>query len=492
MEIQEPCLMNSFLSKPCIENILIVEDEARFAKSLEITLKSLGYPRIDTCLDSRDAVSKISENRFDMIFLDLVMPHISGEKILEESVGLAPDIPVIMISGVDEVDTAVRCIKKGAFDYIVKPADRDRVSLTVNRAKEVLNLRRENESLKRHIIEDGPDHPEMFSECVTQDPKMIKLFQYCEAVAPGHFPVLITGETGVGKDVLAGIIHRLSGRTGDYVTVNAAGVDDTVFSDTLFGHEKGAFTGADRPRPGLVRRAHGGTLFLDEIGDLNQTSQIKLLRLLEQGEFFPIGSDKVETADVRFIVSTHRDFADLTESGCFRRDLYYRLHTHHIHIPPLRERMNDLPMLLDHFIGRALSEFGRSKQVRLDEIVDLLKTCVFSGNIRELKSVVFDAVGRETSDRLTARSFNHLISPDVKQDDFVSEPPISEYESAIGRLKTLPGLKESALCLTREALKRTNNNQRAAAKLLGVTPQALNQRLKRENDKQSLPEINSG
>lgn len=307
---------------------------------------------------------------------------------------------------------------------------------------------------------------------------MRAIFQYIEVIAKSDQPILITGETGVGKELVARSIGILSGRKGAFVTVNAAGLDDTMFSDTLFGHKKGAFTGADQPRDGLICTAAGGTLFLDEIGDLNETSQIKLLRLIQEQEFYPVGSDVLKKTDARLIVATNKNISELIESGRFRKDLYYRLCAHHIHIPPLRERREDLPDLLEHFLDKASKKLKKPKPVPSREVTALLATYHFEGNVRELHAMVSDAVARHTSGLLTLDCFVGLAGKESTQRNTELFVPNKEVDDILyaffGRF---PTLKEMEDYLTASALNLTSGNQRSASQLLGIARQTLSKRI---------------
>ena len=292
-------------------------------------------------------------------------------------------------------------------------------------------------------------------------------------------PVLITGETGVGKELIAKAIHERSGLKGRLVPVNTAGLDDTMFSDTLFGHRKGAYTGADKTRPGLIVRAEGGTLFLDEVGDLTPSSQVKLLRLLQEGEYMPLGQDEIKHTNVRIITVTNQDLWHLQKSGRFRKDLNFRLRTHHINVPPLRDRPGDLPLLVDFFLDKAASALNKKKPTVPKELVPLLQTYSFPGNIRELQAMLFDAVSRHTNRVLSLSSFKRHIFE--RHRDMGPTEHMAQQEPAYLRFpKDLPTIKEATRLLVAEAMKRGGGNQSLAAKMLGITQQALSKRLKKE------------
>jgi DNA-binding NtrC family response regulator len=283
----------------------------------------------------------------------------------------------------------------------------------------------------------------------------------------------------VGKELVAKAVHSLSNRSGPFVPVNVAGLDDHVFADTLFGHKKGAFTDAREARAGLIEQAAGGTLFLDEIGDLSTSSQVKLLRLLQEGEFFPLGSDVAKRSDARIVVATNQNLEELQSSGKFRKDLYYRLCSHHIQIPTLGERREDLPVLVDHFLAKASKTLNRKKPTPPGELITLLSTYHFPGNIRELESIIFDAVSSHKSGKLSMDVFKAHISqkhPTLKADsgDLTPEKPTPIIFS-----EQLPTLKQAEQLLIDEAMERSKGNQSIAALGLGISRQALNKRLKK-------------
>ena len=458
--------------------VLLVDDENAWLNSFGLTLRSAGITNIITCNDSRQVMAILQEQEVSVLVLDLTMPHLAGDELLAQVVKDFPEVPVIIITGLDQVETAVSCMKLGAYDFFTKVAEQNRLTTGVRRAIEMGMLRRENSSLKEHFFTDTLNNPEAFSTIVTHNTSMHSLFQYIEAIAKTCEPVLITGETGVGKELIAQAVHRLSQKNGEFVAINIAGLDDTMLSDTLFGHRKGAFTGADLSRKGLIASAANGSLFLDEIGDLGQGAQIKLLRLLQEREYYPLGSDVARSTNVRMIFATHQDLGSLQESGKFRRDLFYRLRTHHIHIPPLRERLDDLPLLLDHFLEDASKKLFKKKPAYPSELLILLATYHYPGNVRELQSMVFDALSKHKSHTLSMDIFKEYIREFAPGNE--PAPTSQPFETAFAVLDRLPTLKESGRLLVQEALNRAQGNQAIAAQMLGVTRQALNWRLKQE------------
>ena len=466
--------------------IMIVDDEEPILLAIDTTLRMAGISNIITCGDSRRVLGLLSEQCIEVMLLDLNMPHLHGERLLDAVNRDYPDISVIIVTGAGDVETAVRCIKAGAFDYLVKPVEEERIITAVKRAVSFQELKRENLALKQHILADALERPEAFEKIVTNNKKMLQIFQYIESISRTSQPVLIRGETGVGKELIARTLHDLSDLPGNFVAVNAAGLDDNVFSDTLFGHVKGAYTGADRSRTGLIEQAAGGTLFLDEIGDLNHASQVKLLRLLQEGEYFPLGRDEPRESDARIVAATNRNLSRLKETGGFRKDLDYRLRTHRIYIPPLRERLDDIPLLVAHFLKEAARTLDKRKPTPSPELSTLLQTYAFPGNIRELQSMIIDAVSRHKSGVLSLQAFRaHIGRGHTNNTGRVKQPPeVSRTSPPIAFTgPALPTIKQATSLLVREAMKRANGNQSIAAGLLGITQQALSKRLKKEREK---------
>jgi DNA-binding NtrC family response regulator len=458
--------------------VLMVDDEAQALNSFEMTLRSASMNHILRCQDSRHVMAIFSGQEIEVMMLDLSMPYVSGEELLAMVTKDYPEVPVIVITGSNDVNTAVACMKTGAFDYMVKPVEKSRLISGVKRAIELRELQRENKLLRYHVLSDQLEHPEAFSEIVTNSPMLRSIFQYIESISMSPQPVLITGETGVGKELVAKAIHQLSQRNGAFVPVNVAGLDDNVFADTLFGHRKGAFTGAEQPRSGLVEEASGGTLFLDEIGDLSPASQVKLLRLLQDGEYFPLGSDVGKRSDARVVVATNQDIQALQESGKFRKDLYYRICAHSIHIPPLRDRREDLLILVDHFLEKASKTLCKKKPTPPNELFTLLSTYSFPGNVRELQSMILDAVSGHKSGKLSMDFFKSYIRPKQHSLDVDSRQLLPGENVLVSFSERLPTLKQVEQFLISEAMKRASGNQSIAAQMLGVTRQALNKRLK--------------
>ena len=455
-------------------SVLLVDDDSPWLRSLSMTLEGPGaINNLVQCTDSRQVMGILAEKKVGLILLDLTMPHLSGEDLLALITEEHPEIAVIVLSGLNQIETAVRCMGMGAFDYLVKTVEEDRLLDSVRRAIRMQELQRENREMRRRMLSDRLEHPEAFSSIVTSNKTMRAAFQYIEAVAKSTQPILITGESGVGKELIARAAHALSGCSGPLVAVNVAGLDDNVFADTLFGHVRGAYTGADQARRGMVEEAAEGTLFLDEIGDLSIPSQVKLLRLLQEGEYFPLGCDRPKRLKARVIVATHGDLTARETAGTFRRDLYYRLRTHHIHVPPLRERKVDVPLLLDHFLHEAARTLGKRKPTPPKELASLLNTYSFPGNVRELKAMVYDAVSVHRERVLSMDAFYKAIGRSEG-----GEPAAATSQNPFSTMERLPTFADAAELLVGEAMTRASGNQTIAARLLGISQPALSKRLK--------------
>lgn len=456
--------------------VLLVDDEPAWLRSLSLTLETTaGITNTILCQSSSEAMPILDQGGVGLVLLDLTMPQLSGEELLQMIVERHPEVACIIVSGLNQLEAAVRCMKLGAYDYFVKTDEEDRIVGGVLRAIRMQELRIENREVVSRLVSGSLAHPEAFTGIVTRSRAMHAVFAYIEAVAKSPQPLLISGESGVGKEAFVHAVHALSGRAGPLVAVNVAGLDDAVFADTLFGHTRGAFTGADAPRRGMVEEAGGGTLFLDEIGDLGPASQVKLLRLLQEGEYYPLGSDRPKRLHARVVAATHSDLAAREASGEFRRDLYYRLRTHHVRIPALRERPEDVEPLLRRFLQEAAGELAKPVPRIPRGLVPCLEDYDFPGNVRELRALAFDALSVTRGEELALEPFAHLLGS--------SSVESCEAANPFAGAKRLPTLRESSELLVDEALARAGGNQTLAARMLGISQPALSKRLKLRGEK---------
>lgn len=464
-------------------SVLLVDDEPNILNAGKLTLEGAGIENIRTETDSSKVMPLLAEGGAEVVVLDLHMPSPSGMELLPQIIQKYPQIPVVLATADDDVQAVVECMKLGAFDFLVKPVDNSRLITSVRKALEHQALSSELSSLRSRLLTDELNDPAVFSHIITRNKAMRATFHYLEVVAPTRQPVLICGETGVGKELVAQAVHDLSGCKGEFVTVNVAGLDDNLFSDALFGHRKGAFTGADQNREGLIAKAAGGTLFLDEIGDLNEMSQIKLLRLLQEREYYPVGSDVLRKSDARIVLATNRDLQVLIAEGSFRNDLYYRLCAHRVQVPSLRERPDDIPLLLDHFLSVAAKTLSKKKPTPPPELAVLLALYNFPGNVRELEALVFDAVARHASGILSMDSFQWVLdsapSPISQPSAAIKSEPTEDEDPLVWLFGHFPTLAEVENYLIDKAMKRAANNQGMAAKMLGMGRQTLNKRLQK-------------
>jgi two-component system, NtrC family, nitrogen regulation response regulator NtrX len=360
--------------------ILIIDDEKAIRKTLTEILSYEGY-KIDEAGDGEEGLKKFGEKAYDIVLCDIKMPKIDGIEFLEKAKDINPDVPVIMISGHGNIDTAVEAVKKGAFDYISKPPDLNRLLITLRNAVDKQNLVTETKVLKRKVSK--------VQEMIGESSPIAKIKDTIEKVAPTDARVLITGENGVGKELVARWIHEKSNRsTGPIVEVNCAAIPSELIESELFGHEKGSFTSAVKQRIGKFETANGGTLFLDEIGDMSLTAQAKVLRALQEGKITRVGAEKDISVDVRVIAATNKDLLKEVEDKNFRLDLYHRLGVIIIHVPSLNDRRDDVPALVDYFLDIIAAEYGQPKKSIDAKAVEALKNYNWTGNIRELRNVV--------------------------------------------------------------------------------------------------------
>lgn len=458
--------------------ILVVDDEEAILLSIDTILRLAGMNNVITCADSRQAVAIIKQRTPSVILLDLNMPHLKGEAIIDIITTDFPHIPIIIITGRIDAETAVACMKSGVADYIVKPVNEEKLITSVKQSLESSQTYLDEQATAGRLAGSGLRQPAVFQHIITKCPKMFSIFHYIESITVTDLPVLIHGESGTGKELIAQAIHQASGKTGEFVAVNVAGLDESVFADTLFGHARGAFTSADFNRKGLVEQAAEGTLFLDEIGDLAPGSQVKLLRLLQESEYMPLGQDGMSTSTARVITSTHVDLWDLQQKGLFRLDLHYRLRTHRIEIPPLRERKEDLPLLIDHFLQTAADAYKKTKPNLPAELIPLLETYHFPGNIRELQAMVFDALAQHKNGTLSLSVFRDHIAQTRATEAKLQETTIESAAIPFAFADPLPNIKQVTRVLVEEAMSRAGNNQSLAASMLGISQQALSKRLK--------------
>ncbi len=443
--------------------ILIVEDERNQREILQEFLESKGY-ETEGAGSGEEALKKFESGIFDTILLDIKLPDTSGIDLLKKFREINPEIPVIMTTAYSDVDIVIEAMKTGAFHYLVKPINLDELLIIISRAIKHLNLVREIELLKEEKELIYPD----VEGIVAESYEMKKVLATALKVAKSRASVLITGETGTGKELVARFIHRYSPRKDKpFIPVNVAAIPETLIESELFGHVKGAFTDAVRDRKGYFQMADGGTIFLDEIGELPLNLQPKLLRVLQEGEFFPVGSSKSVKVDIRVIAATNKDLEEETKRGNFREDLYYRLNVIHIHIKPLRERREDIPYLLDYFLKKFSQKEGKKIHGFTREAYEVLIRYDYPGNVRELENIVERSVVMSQGDLITTDDLPvHLLSRELQHE---SNKNLSLPE----RLK----LVEKSLIL--EALKKNNWVKTRAAKELGISERVLRYRMKR-------------
>src|SRR3954471_6106322 len=363
-----------------MSNILIVDDEKAIRKTLGEILSYEGY-KMDEAGDGEEALKRFKDKSYDVVLCDIKMPKMDGIEFLERAREINPDVPIIMISGHGTIETAVEAVKKGAYDYISKPPDLNRLLITIRNAMDKNQLVAETKVLKRKVSK--------VQEMIGESDPMLKIKETIEKVAPTEARIMITGENGAGKELVARWIHEKSSRaSGPLIEVNCAAIPSELIESELFGHEKGSFTSAIKQRIGKFEQANGGTLFLDEIGDMSANAQAKVLRALQEGKITRVGADKEIPVDVRVIAATNKDLLKETENKNFRLDLYHRVSVILIHVPSLNERKDDIPLLVSRFLEDIAEEYGQAKKTIDPKAMDALQNYNWTGNIRELRNVV--------------------------------------------------------------------------------------------------------
>jgi len=443
------------------KRLLIVDDEANMRHMLSLLLGKSGYT-VDTAANGREALETVRRTAFDVILCDLKMPEMDGMAFLEAAGDLIADTTVIMMSAFGTVDTALEAMKRGAYDYISKPFKPDEVYLALRKAEEREGLRHENRRLKETLRRIEGDC--RFGRLVGASAAMGAVFDLAQKAARYDTTVLICGESGTGKELVAQGIHQAGARSsGPLVAVNCGSIPENLLESELFGYRRGAFTGAAHNKPGLFQQAAKGTLFLDEIGELPLNLQVKLLRVLQDGEVRPVGGLHSEKTDVRILAATAKNLAQEVAGGAFRQDLFYRLNVLMIELPPLRRRLSDVPLLCRHFIERCNRRLGRSVQGIAPEAMAVLLRHPWPGNVRELENVIERAAVLAEGEEIQVGD----LPPALR----CQEPPRAAAET--DRFSIKAGRRRLERRLIAEALKATGGNRTQAARLLEISHPSL-------------------
>jgi DNA-binding NtrC family response regulator len=453
-------------------SILIVDDEIDFLDSVVRMLRLEGYDEVTPISNPTEVEQLLDDNSFDAAFLDVTMPELDGIDLLKLIKERSPETECVMVTANESIPLVIKAIKAGAYDYLVKPISPDQLCLALSRALERKRLLQSLLLRSSRAVKRALDNPEAFAELVTGDKQMLRLLHEAELHAASEIPILVTGETGVGKELLARAIHQASRRAaGPFVAVNMLALSPTLFESEFFGHVKGAFTGADRNKQGYLAQAGGGTLFLDEIGDLSLELQGKLLRMLQEGEYAPVGQTRSIRSDVRFVAATNQELDKLVQQRKFRKDLFYRLQFAHLQLPPLRRRGDDLTLLVEHFLPDAA---GGAVSVTNDAW-EALAAHGWPGNVRELRGVLEAAT-------------NLCVGGDVKPEHLKLPRPkgrargasagagaASGKQGAAGELEPLADVERRHIIAVYEAL---GKNKSQAARVLSIGLQTLHRKLK--------------
>ncbi len=449
------------------KRLLIIDDEENMRHMLTAMLKNFGY-EVEVAADGRQGLSVMDEADFDFVLCDIKMPNMDGMTFLTEIGKRKHETTIIMMSAYGSVETAIAAMKNGAYDYISKPFKADEVQMTLKKAEERERLKRENRLLRERISHIEENY--RFRNMIGKSSIMKEVFKLVEKVAQYHTTVLISGESGTGKELIAKGIHLAGNRSEqNLVSVNCGGIPENLLESEFFGYTKGAFTGADRDKKGLFQEADKGTIFLDEIGELPLNLQVKLLRVLQESEIRPVGSTKSIRVDVRVIAATQKNLEDEVSKGHFREDLFYRLNVLSIHLPPLRERLEDVPLLMDHFISRFNKQLGKNIRSVSPAAIAYLLAHHWPGNIRELENVIERAVVLSDEDQIVPE----LLPPGLTD---IPKPVFGEEMDRIYSLKHAQKMLEKKMIV--RALKETQGNRTRASKLLEISHPSLLSKMK--------------
>ena len=454
-----------------MHTILIVDDEPNYQIILGELLRDEGY-EVFTADNGTAALPIVRDTDLDLVLSDMKMPGMDGIELMKKIKEFNRDLPVILITAFAEVEKAVEAMHLGAFTYLAKPFSNDQLLASVRKAIEHYQLVREIKRLRREIVPSSG-----FEGMIGKNPAMLAVYQLIEKVAPTPSSVLITGESGTGKELVARAIHNLSPRRdAPFIPVNCAALSDTLLESELFGHEKGAFTDAVSMRKGRFEMADGGTLFLDEIGEMSPTLQAKLLRILQERSFERVGGNETLSVDVRILAATNRDLKDEVEQGRFREDLYYRLNVIHIHLPPLRERVDDIPALVTHFLRKNAERLGKEELTISQEALRLLVSLPWEGNVRERENTIERAAILCNGNRIEAGDVQP-DSSDLKPQEWSSSIDLADFvPEGLSLSEVLNGIEER---LVRQALENAGNVQARAAEQLGITKSLLQYKMKK-------------
>ena len=456
-------------------HILVVDDEESICQLLEVMLTEEGY-WVRTATNYDEAMKLFETDQFDVVIADIMMPDVDGLTLLKDVKKVDPEIPVILITAYASLGSAVEALRYGAFDYITKPFKMDQIRYAVKRALETRALRRENRILKRELRRESD-----LSKFIGVSDAVREIKQLVRKIAPTDSTVLITGESGIGKELIARAIHQLSPRAdGPFITINCAAIPETLLESELFGYVKGAFTGATTNKEGLFRAAHGGTFFMDEVGEISPDIQAKLLRMLETHQIIPLGATKPVEVDVRLIAATNKDLARMVDEGKFRRDLFYRLNVIHIHIPPLRERPEDIIPIAEHYVQVIADRMGRPAPKLSKEAMQLLQGARWEGNVRELENVL---------ERAMIMCDGDVILPEHLPDYIRNAPQTAAVPEKVAGEQVLGGvlpLDEIEKAYILWAILQCGGNKSEAAKKLGIDLSTLYRKIERYGLKKYL------